>query len=78
MPKAQVPADELQTLIVQGVRRHEHCDDFRSINFLRTADIQGANWSIGSVDYGNASPEMCDSALRDIIFTMQKDYDLLD
>jgi hypothetical protein len=47
MPKAQVAADELQTLIVQEVRRHEHCGQFGSVNPVASSDAPETNWGIG-------------------------------
>ena len=76
MPKAQVPADELETLIVQEVRRHKHCGDFQSVELRLTTGSPGINWDTGTPHYGNASPELCDDALGSIIPRMQRDYDL--
>ena len=38
MPKSQVPMDELETLIVQAVRRRDHCQGFQSVELLATTD----------------------------------------
>jgi hypothetical protein len=77
MPKSQVPADEIETLIVQAVRRQKNCQGFQSIALRNSTEVHGNNWSIGSADYGTAPPEACKDALGSILPQMQKDYDLV-
>jgi hypothetical protein len=72
MPKAQVPTDELETLIVQAVRRQKDCQGFQSIALRSSADVHGNNWSMGSADYGTAPPEACKDALASILPKFKK------
>jgi hypothetical protein len=69
-------ASELEPLIVDEVRRHRHCDGFQSITFNGTDQHVGTNWIPANINYGNASPKLCDEALRGIIPRMQRKYDL--
>ena len=61
--------DQLADLIVKDVRRHAHCNGFKSISLHKLADgeIPGTNWSPASANYGDAGTLVCDEALREII-----------
>jgi hypothetical protein len=70
---------QLAELIVEDVRRHPHCTDFKSFSVHKVADSQilGTNWSGGSVvDYGDADEKVCDDALREVIPRMKRQYRL--
>ena len=75
--KIGVTHDQLESLIVNDVRRRAHCDGFKAISFYRTAEIAGTNWVPASVNYGKAGSVVCDAALREIIPRMQREYDLI-
>ena len=76
MPKAQVPMDELEALIVQAVRRRDHCQGFQSVELLATTDGPEGNWRVGKADYGSSELQACDHALGEVLPQMQRDYDL--
>ena len=76
MPKAQVPMDELETLIVQAVRRHDQCQGFQSAELHAANDGPEGNWRVGKADYGSSDPETCKRALDKLLPQMQQDYDL--
>jgi len=72
-------ATEIADLIVKDVRRHDHCQAFRSIDVHEIApgQIPGVNWNADSgIDYGGADPGSCDNALREVIPRMQRQYTL--
>jgi hypothetical protein len=72
---------ELAELIAKDVRRHAHCEGFRSISLdiLRDGQIPGVNWSEGStINFGDADQASCVTALREIIPRMQRQYRLVD
>ena len=70
--------DLLADLIVKDVRRHAHCQGFKSISLhkLEDGELLGANWTPGSANYGDAGQLVCDDALREVIPRMQRQYRL--
>lgn len=72
--------DELAELIAKDVRRHAHCEGFRSISLytLQDGQIPGANWSEGPINFGDADQASCVHALREIIPRMQRQYRLVE
>jgi hypothetical protein len=72
--------EELEGLIVKDVRRHAHCTGFKAIRVHRIADdqIPGTNWSYGNsgMDYGGADEKVCNDALREVVYRMQRQYRL--
>jgi hypothetical protein len=72
---------EIETMIVNEVRRHHRCEGFQSISIYRIVDqsAQGAfNWSPSVCNYGESGAQSCDAALREIIPRLQKQYDVAD
>ncbi len=78
MAKAVMTADEICNLIVWDVRRHAHCDGFKSISIYPIKDerLPDIDWSPATANYGEAGREVCDAALREIISRMQRQYSL--
>lgn len=72
---------QIEELIVKDVRRHAHCQAFKSIHVYKIAEgqIPGTNWECknGGADYGGADKRVCDEALREIIPRMQRQYRLI-
>lgn len=72
--------NELAGLIAKDVRRHAHCEGFRSISLypLRDGQISGVNWDDGGpINFGDADQASCVHALREIIPRMQQQYSLV-
>jgi hypothetical protein len=71
---------ELAELIAKDVRRHAHCEGFRSISLyaLRDGQIPGVNWSEGAINFGEADQASCVAALREVIPRMQLQYRLVE
>ena len=78
MPQIAMTADQIAELIVKDVRRHAHCEGFKSISVheLAAGQVEGVNWSPSSANYGEVGRESCDDALREIISRMQREYRL--
>jgi hypothetical protein len=78
MAKPKMTASELKDQIVREVRRHAHCDGFKSIQLyaLAAGEIPGVNWAPSVVNYGEASEALCDAALRGIVPRYQQIYDM--
>lgn len=71
--------DQLADLIVMDVRRHAHCQGFKSVTLYRHpyGEIPGANWSVGTVNYGDAGPRICKAALQEVTARRQRQYRLV-
>lgn len=78
--KISVTDDQLADLIVKDVRRHAHCQGFKSISLhkIEEGQIPGVNWAPSSANYGEAGQLVCDKALREIIPRMQRQYRLVE
>jgi len=78
--KIAMSADEICNLIVWDVRRHAHCDGFKSISIYPVSDERAPDidWAPATANYGEAGREVCDAALREIIPRMQRQYSLRD
>jgi hypothetical protein len=61
--------DQIATLIVKYVRRHEHCTDFKSVSVYKISDgqIPGTNWSCGVANYGGSDERACNDVLREVV-----------
>ena len=81
MAKQTKTSSEIQRMIVDAVRAHRGCEDFRSISIYKIVDQAATgffNWSPSVANYGEAAPERCDEALRSILPRLQRHYDLVD
>ena len=81
MAKQTKTSAEIQQMIVDAVRAHRGCEDFRSISIYKIVDPSAAgvfNWSLSVANYGEAAPERCNKALRSTVPQLQRQYDLSD
>lgn len=78
--KISMTHDQLADLIVKDVRRHAHCQGFKSISLhkIEEGQIPGVDWSPSTANYGEAGQRVCDEALHEIIPRMQRQYRLLE
>lgn len=67
---------DLTELIVKDVRRHAHCQGFSSISLhtLKDGQVPGVNWSVGTINFGDADEASCEQALRDVIPRLQRQH----
>ena len=70
---------EIERLLADAVRAVKGCENFNGV----VVDIalpgqeqqNGANWVTGFVDYGSASPMLCNVALASAVHELQLQFD---
>jgi hypothetical protein len=78
MDKVSMPKVRLEALITQEVRRLTGCEGFKSLAIYRHVDPVDADiqWAIAYTDYGEAAPDRCETALRELLPRIQSQYSL--
>ena len=75
MAKIRKTAEEIEALLLEELRKVEHCEGARSV-IIRT--FVDGSWAIAFFNAGRSDPDTCQRALWDIEPRLQEQYDLAD
>ncbi|NVN85587.1 MAG: hypothetical protein HXX15_05805 [Rhodopseudomonas sp.] len=80
MPRALKSAEEIEALLLEDVRQQRHCDKVEGIRIRRCPpdeDNNRANWTVASVDCGQASREFTSAAVVIAMDRLQREVDAI-
>jgi hypothetical protein len=79
MPKLRLTIDEMQKLLLDDIRSRPRCAAVAAVIVKRiNSEILANNWTIGSIEYGTADPDVVAKAAINTQARISPHYDLTD